>query len=264
MTNLNNSRISRRSMLRTSGALVAGSAVIAACGGSTETGIARIGETPTIATLPEVKLDDVVLLRTAMSVEQLIIDMLNDKNVKGIATNKDQALIAGYVEAHTSNLSALAASIQKKNGKASNEPNDKLKRAFGDTALELMGEGKKSTDVMPLTHALESLLAATYQYFVSLTADSALRAEMMSYGAQASRRAAVAAQQVSNGIKAFDFQYDKNGVQVVGSIPTFPSAFGALNAVQVALGPDVEDAPRAIVVMDTPSLNSMSYPSTQE
>jgi hypothetical protein len=70
----------------------------------------------------------------------------------------------------------------------------------------------------------------------------------------------VAAQLVSSGIKAFDMQYEQDGTtQLAGSIPTFAGAFGPLNAVQIQLGPDVKDAPRANVLMDTPSLNSIIY-----
>jgi hypothetical protein len=260
MTTENTSRISRRSMLRTSGALVAGTAVLAACAGSVDTGIARIGETPELDPLAEATVSDAALLRTAMSVEKMVATILSDDKVSGVADAAAKPIVAAYVAAHTARLTALSALVTANGGQPYNEPNEKLMVAYGNNVLNLMGEGKKASDVMPLTHALESLVAATYQYFVALTNNSALRAEMMRLGAQSSRRAAVAAQLVSSGIKAFDMQYEEDGTtQLAGSVPTFSGAFGALNAVQITLGPDIKDAPRANVLMDTPSLNSIIY-----
>ena len=259
MTTENTSRISRRSMLRTSGALVAGGAVLAACGGSTSTGIARIGETPEIDKLADATVSDAALLRTAMSVEKMVANMLSDQRVTGVADATAQPIISAFAAAHSANLSALSALVTANGGQPYNEPNAKLMVAYGENALTLMGEGKEATDVLPLTHALESLVAATYQYFVALTTNSSLRAEMMRLGAKSSRRAAVAAQLIDSGIKAFDFQYAEDGTQLPDTVPTFPAAFGALNAVQVTLGPDIKDAPRANVLMDTPSLNSIIY-----
>ena len=259
MTTENTSRISRRSMLRTSGALVAGGAVLAACGGSVDTGIARIGETPEIDALADATVSDAALLRTAMSVEKMVANMLTDTRVAGVADATAQPVIAAFAAAHTANLSALSSLVTANGGQPYNEPNEKLMVAYGENALKLMGEGKKASDVLPLAHALESLVAATYQYFVALTTNAPLRAEMMRLGAKSSRRAAVTAQLIDSGIKAFGYQYAEDGTQLPDSVPTFPSAFGALNAVQVTLGPDIKDAPRANVLMDTPSLNSIIY-----
>jgi hypothetical protein len=259
MTTENTSHISRRNMLRTSGALVAGGAVLAACG-TTSHGVARIGSTPTIPKLEDAVVSDPALLRTAMSVEKMVANILSDSRVAGIADKVAAPVVAGYVAAHTAHLATLSTLVTANGGQPYNEPNEKLMVAYGNTALTLMGDGKKATDVLPLTFALESLVAATYQYFVSLTTNGALRAEMMRLGATASRRAAVAAQLISSGIKAFNVQYEADGVtQLADSVATFPAAFGALNAVQVTLGPDVKDAPRANILMDTPSLNSIIY-----
>jgi hypothetical protein len=92
-----------------------------------------------------------------------------------------------------------------------------------------------------------------------MTTEPALRGEMMRMGAKSSRRAAVAAQLFNSGIKTLSDQLNEDGTVVAGTIATFPSAFGPLNAVQVSLGPEIPEAPRANVLMDTPSLNSIIY-----
>lgn len=247
-------------MLRTSGALVAGGAVLAACGTTSTHGVPRIGATPTIPKLEDAVVSDAALLRTAMSVEKMVANILSDSRVAGIADKVAAPIVAGYVAAHTAHLASLSTLVTANGGQPYNEPNEQLMVAYGNTVLTLMSDGKKATDVLPLTFALESLVAATYQYFVSLTTNGALRTEMMRLGATSSRRAAVAAQLISSGFKAFNVQYESDGVtQLADSVATFPNAFGALNAVQVTLGPDVKDAPRANVLMDTPSLNSIIY-----
>jgi hypothetical protein len=259
MTTENTSRISRRSMLRTSGVLVASGAVLAACGGESHSGIARIGQTPEIDPLVEAKVSDAALLRTAMSVEKMVADILTNQSVAGVADAKAKPIISAFAASHTANLAALSTLVTANGGQPYNEANEKLMVAYGDNVLKLMGEGKKASDVLPLAHALESLVAATYQYFVALTANAPLRAEMMRLGAKSSRRAAIAAQVFDSGMKSFDVQKAEDGTQLPDTIATFPGAFGALNAVQVTLGPDVKDAPRANVLMDTPSLNSIIY-----
>ncbi|MFY8237723.1 MAG: hypothetical protein ACOVK5_00690, partial [Ilumatobacteraceae bacterium] len=126
----------------------------------------------------------------------------------------------------------------------------------GQTALDLVKEGKVAADALALAHALETLVAGTYQYFVSLTAEPALRAAMMSLGVKSSRRAAVAAQLIRGGTAAFAPSTDEAGAVLLS---TMPSAFGLLSAVQVALGPVNETGSRNTVLMDTPSLNSLIY-----
>jgi hypothetical protein len=93
---------------------------------------------------------------------------------------------------------------------------------------------------------------------MSLTVEPALRADMMRLGAQSSRRAAVAAQLINSGTKAFGPGTDDQGNPTVA---TLPNAFGTLSSVQIAVGPPNEVGARTTVLMDTPSLNSLLYVS---
>lgn len=244
-------------MLRTSGALVAGGAVLAACG--TTPTVTRIGETPTIPKLTEATVSDAALLRTAMSVEKMVANMLSDSRLTGLADKTSAPIIAAFAAAHNAHLTALAPMVTAHGGQPYNEPNEKLMVAYGEPALALIAEGKKAVDVLALTLALETLVAGTYQYFVALATEPALRAEMMRFGAKSSRRAAVASQLIDGGIKAFGQQFDDQGILIPGTIATFPAAFGSLSSVQVSLGAENEVGTRATILMDTPSLNSIIY-----
>lgn len=258
MTNSTPNNINRRTMLRSTGIIAASGAVLAACGSSSASKtIARVGETPEITKLGEATVTDVVLLRTAMSVETMAKTILTDTAVTSLVAKSSAGIVSGFANAHTSHLANLRSLISARGGEAYEEPNEKLMASYGTQALELVAEGKSADDVSSLMLATETLVASMYQYFVSLTAEPALRASMIRMGAQASRAAAVAAQLINPGIGAFAPGVDKDGVATVA---TLPSAFGALSAVQVQLGPvNPETGSRATVSMDTPSLNSFIY-----
>ena len=258
MTNSTPHNINRRTMLRSTGILAASGAVLAACGSSSASKtIARVGETPAITKLGEAVVTDVVLLRTAMSVETMAHTILTDAAVTSLAKKASAQLVAGFAAAHTAHLANLRSLISSRGGEAYEEPNEKLMASYGTQALGLVADGKNADDVLSLMLAMETLVASMYQYFVSLTSEPALRASMIRMGAQASRAAAVTAQLINPGIGAFAPGVDKDGVATVA---TLPSAFGALSAVQVQLGPvNPETGSRTTVLMDTPSLNSFIY-----
>lgn len=242
-------------MLRSSGALAATSAVLSACS-STKPSVARIGESPTTVKLEDLAVTDAVLLRTAMSMETMAAAMLSDSAVTALASKDTAPVIAAFAEGHTSHLENLQVLISARSGETYSETNAKLMLAYGQTALDLVASGKLPEDTLALTLAVETLIAATYQYFVSLTIEPALRADMMRIGTQSSRRAAVIAQLINPGTGGFAPANDENGVALV---TTLPGAFGSLSAVQVQLGPVNDTGSRTTVLMDTPSLNSLIY-----
>ena len=251
------SKYSRRSVIGTGGFLTATAAFLAACGKSTHTGIARLGEAPVIEKLSDEPVTDAVLLRTAQSLETMIATMLSDSAITSAVDAKSAPLLAKFASAHTAQSSALASLVTTNGGQPYDGTNEKLMIAYGQAALDLVKESKDSTDAITLAMALETLSAATYQYFVSLTANKGLRAQMMQIAATSSRRAAAAAQVLNGGTAGIVPSLNENGE---ANVATLPSAFGLLSSVQVSLGPvDAASGTRAGVLMDTPSLNSFIY-----
>lgn len=252
-----NTQYSRRSLLGTGGLLTASAAFLAACAKTESAGIARLGEAPAIEKLSEAEVTDAVLLRTAQSLENMVASMLSDSAVTSAVDAKTAPLVAKFASAHKANASALSSLVSANGGEPYTGTNEKLMVAYGQAALDLVKESKDSTDAVTLAMALETLSAASYQYFVSLTANKSLRAEMMKLGATSSRRAAVAAQTLNSGTGAFAPSVNDAGEP---NVATLPSAFGLLSSVQVSLGPvNKESGVRASVLMDTPSLNSFIY-----
>lgn len=258
MSTEKNTPITRRNLLRSSGAVVATGVVLAACGGGTHNSVTRIGESPASEPLPNAEVTDVVLLRTAQSVEKMLADMMNDSRITSLVSGETAALVAAFAAAHQRHVAEIAALVTSRGGESVNERNEKLMTAYGENVLSLISEGANPDDVLAAALGLETLMAATYQYAVSLTVEPALRADMMRLGAQSSRRAAVVAQLINPGTSAFAPGVDENGNATVA---TLPSAFGPLSTVQIFVGPKNEAGTGTPVLMDTPSLNSLLYVS---
>lgn len=257
-------QFSRRSLLTTGGALVAGSAVLAACGG-TKNPVTRLGAAPEIEKLAEEHVTDVALLRTAMSFETMVSNIMLDSKVFAVADSTTAPIVEAFASAHKAHLSELALLITARGGEPFTGTNEKLMTAYGQSMIDLVAEGKNKSDIAYLAHALESLTTSTYQYFVTLANEAALRAQLIVMGASSARRAAVAAQLITPGTGAFATTLDETGSPAVDKdgnalVATLPSAFGPLSSVQVVLGPvNPETQTRQTVLCDTPSLNSFIY-----
>lgn len=253
-TSTEESRISRRSLLRGGGLAAVAGVVLAACADSGDTAIARLGTGAAPEALPDVEVTDVVLLRTAMSVEKLVQDALTSTT---LATGANASLMNAFGEAHESARAALRGLVTARNGEPVEEANAKLTANWGARALDLVANSDRAKeDGLALAHGLETLVASTYQGFVTQTSEPALRAEMMVLAAGASRRAATIAQQIAPGTKGFVPVVDEQGNV---SVAALPSAFGTQAAIQVTLGAPNEAGVRESVSMETPSLNSFVY-----
>lgn len=251
----NQNPISRRTILRSGGMVAATSAFLAACGGANKT-VTRIGSAETAEKLSTETVTDVSLLRTAQSVELLVAAILSDSRVTNLADKDSTPVVQAFTAAHRTAAASIAPLVTARGGQSVDAANDKLMVAFGEPALALIAEGKVADDVLTLALALETLTAATYQYFVQLTNEPALRAEMVRLGAPSSSRAAAVAQIINPGTGGFAPSLNDKGEP---NVATLPSAFGSLSSITVSLGAPNEVGTRPTVVMDTPSLNSILY-----
>lgn len=251
----NQNQISRRTILRSGGMAAAASAFLAACGGANKT-VTRIGAADTAAKLSEATVTDAALVRTAQSVELLVAEILSDSRITALADKDAAPVVTAFVAAHNAAAASLAPLATARGAESVDAPNAKLMVAFGEPALALVESGKVAGDVLSLALALETLAASTYQYFVQLTNEPALRAEFVRRGAPSSARAAAVAQMINPGTGGFAPSINDKGE---ANVATLPSAFGSLSSITVALGAPNEVGTRATVVMDTPSLNSILY-----
>lgn len=253
---MNNSRISRRSLIVNGSGLAAAGAVLAACS-TPDPGLARIGDAPTTTALPDVSVTDVVLLRTLQSVENLAVDALSDPGIAGKGDSKTKAALAAFVDGHKSNLSRLAGLVSARGGDSVTEANPKLSANYLDKAKELIaGSDEPETDVLSFVTALEAMIAGTYQAFVAWANEPALRSQMMSLALDPAQYSAAAAQMIRGGAKGIVPAKDDNGADLVATVP---SAFGPLSAFAATLGKPNEAGVKASLGLETPSLNSLEY-----
>lgn len=246
--------MSRRHLLRNAGLLTATGALLAACGEPGPSGIARLGEAPAIEGLADETVTDVVLLRTAMSVEKMVHGaMISDTLATGANEGPMKALAVG----HETALATLSTLVTARKGEPYNEANARLTANWLTKALDLVSTSDVAEEHgRALAHALQTILASTYQSFITQTTDGALRADMMRLGAAASRRATVVASLLAPGTKGFVPGVDETGAATYSQLP---HRFGTLASVQVTLGKADESGIRPVVTMETPSLNSFIW-----
>lgn len=255
------SPVSRRRFLLAGGATISFGALIAACGGSESTGIARIGLAPEATALPDAPVTNAALLRTATSLEFNAIFVYEAAIEAGYLSGDAATLAKRFLDDHKSHAEATASLTEQVGGQAYTEPNPRLQSLYVEPALGLVAAADDvAADTLALAYALETLAGATYQFYVPMLDDASLRAAAMGIGQQESRHAATLGavlnpeRLVSSHGLAIAAQYREEGDP--SPFYAVPSAFGSLAPVPVTLGP--ADA-RTTVDLETPSLNSMVY-----
>jgi rubrerythrin len=267
------SSLSRRRFFIAGGATISFGALLAACGGTTDTGIARIGNSPTKTELVDAPVTDIALLRTATSLEHNAIFVYEAVAAAGLLSGDAATLAARFLRDHQAHAEATASLTEKLGGKAFNEPNPRLQSIYIEPALRLITGDDASgipvtedpvADVLALAYALETIAGSTYQVYVPMLADASLRSAAIGIGEQEARHAAVIGSLVnpSRLVSTFglsiaaEYQEDTD---VPAAAYAVPSAFGTKAPVQVVLGAPNESGIRTSLNLETPSLNSMVY-----
>jgi hypothetical protein len=266
--------VSRRRFLLAGGATVSFGALLAACGGSSEsTAIARIGNAPTPNQLPEGKITDVALLRTATSLEYNAIFVYQAVANAGLLSGDAATLAGRFLRDHQAHAEATARLTEELGGQAFEQPNPRLQSIYVEPALALITGDESAgiaptedavADVLALAYALETLAGATYQAYVPLLNSKELRSAAMGIGEQEARHAAVIGslanpnRLVSSFGLSIPAEY-REDTDVPAAAYAVPSAFGTQSPIPVTLGATNESGGRTTVLLETPSLNSMVY-----
>ena len=264
--------LSRRRFFVAGGATVSFAALVAACGGSESTGIARLGDAPTPNKLVEAEVTDITLLRTATSLEHNAIFVYEAVASAGLLTGDAAEIAKRFLDDHRAHAEATASLTTDLGGKAYTQPNPRLQSVYiepalklivGDEATGILPTDDPAADVLALAYALETIAGSTYQAYVPLLADKSLRAAAMGIGDQEARHAALLgvvlnpARLVSSMGLSIAAEYQEEGETQTAYAS--PSAFGTQAPVPVTLGAANESGIRTNVNLETPSLNSMVY-----
>lgn len=267
--------MSRRGLLQTGALTVSLGALIAACGSESEEGApGRVGYAPEPTDLPTATVDNVVLLRTATSLEYSALDVYQRSLDMDALDAEATALIERFVEDHTRHAAAMAELTTQAGGEpyecanawmAERVIDPMFEHIEGDEEADIPPSDDPARDLLQLSYAFESMLGASYQQFVEQLTDPALRQEVIIYGAEEVRHAAAVAIFRDGAPEAyinptvFGGEIDLNDTDGVIPLYAVTGAFGSLAPIELTLGPKNDTGTRFATSLQTPAANSFVY-----
>jgi hypothetical protein len=267
-------QVGRRRFLQVGGLGMASAAVLAACAGSDGGGLARIGVAPTTTALPDPQVNDVVLLRTASSMERSIASVYD--MIIGDSTYLDSSLddlATRFRDDHQAHAELFEELTTDAGGEAWTCTNPRIDDfvigpvfelidgAPGtEDSLEIPPSDDAKRDVVAFIHALEAMAGATYQSFVTMLSTGALRKESIMAATHEVRHAALLALEITGRPGGYQPPADEGGdPPEFPAVYAIPSAYGSLAAQQIVIGAANETGTRTTFAVDTPSLNTFVY-----
>ncbi|CAN5589694.1 hypothetical protein BH23ACT3_BH23ACT3_01580 [soil metagenome] len=259
--------IDRRRLLRNSGLVVSLGALAAACGegrgGPEEPG--RVGIAPAREPLPTGEVDDVILLRTAQSIEYTAIELY------AVAVGLDAldaatvAVTDRFVQDHTEHAGRLGELITAAGGEEYRCPNNwYMERAVAPVLDAVEGTDDLVRDLLNIAHAFETVAGAMYQAIVGSLTEPELRYESMLIGADEVRHAATLAMAITGTPEGY-VNPDLLGIEPepgadgIAMPYAIPSQFGQLGSTELVVGPRDEGGGRFSIILQTPAENSFVY-----
>lgn len=199
--------VGRRTFLRVGGIGVALAAVVAACDNPEQGELGRVGNVPPTTALPDAKVDDIVLLRTASSLEHSIVRAYNTMIGWGVIDEPFTGFIQRFVADHEAHAKLFEQLTADAGGKPWTTSNPRIDSAVLDPILARIHDGAAATptskligpsddvrrDALNVSHGLESLDGEACQAMVSELASLELRAATIAVGVASARRAALLA-----------------------------------------------------------------------
>lgn len=257
----------RRQLLRSGGLTLSLGAIIAACGedraGGTDPG--RVGNAPGVEPLPAALVDDIVLLRTAQSLEHIAIDTYASARGLDVLSAEQDTIAQRFVDDHTGHSVALGGFITEAGGEEFACANPWLSRRVLTPIHEALDESDDPLrDVLSTSHAIECLAAASYQALVGLFTEPDLRMKIMQIGADENRHAATLAMAITGTPDGY-VSPRLLGEAAPSEEPEFaityamPSTFGTVSAIELVVGSPDDEGRRLTINLQTPAANTFVY-----
>lgn len=260
------SQLSRRDLFRLGGIGLISTTWLTACSKNdltADTAIASIGTIPPSSSFPEVEVTDVVLLRTAASVEYNAIDMYTTAIDAGYFSDDFAAtaeIAKRFRDDHLAHAVAINSLVVTLGGSAYECANTRINSLAIKPAFDLITTTDNpdvALDSVTLAYAIETLSAQMYQGFVGSLAEPKLRGEAIHIGQNDVRHAVILAQVLNPGLSGVEPSAEPTtGISKVVAVP---SAFGGLAILRVSFGPPNAEGVKTSITMETPSLNSLAY-----
>lgn len=266
MNRIPNPSLSRRALLRNGSITISLGALAAACGGSARRppeSPGRLGLGDEAEPLSQEPVDDIILLRTAQSLEYTAIEVYAAAAATGGLSSAETALTGRFVDDHYRHAAAVGALITAQGGETFECANPFLMdRAVAPVLAALDGTDDLHRDLLNIAYAFETLAGASYQALVTMIEAHDTRIAAMVIGSEEQRHAAALAA-VSNPDTYFSPELsggqtgsDEYGISLRYSIP---SQFGRVDGIELTVGAVTEEGSRFSTNLQTPAANTLVF-----
>ena len=267
MNRFPNPSLGRRQLLRNGGLALSIGAIATACGsnraGGTNPG--RLGVAEKVEAPQQPEINDVVLLRTAQSLEYTALAVYDAAGATGALSAAETTLAGRFVADHTGHAALVGSLITDLGGTEFACANPfVMDRTVGPVLAALEGTDDLHRDLLNIAHGFEAWAAASYQALVTALADLSLRKEMMRIGGEENRHAAALASAInpdaifSPALFGEPVDKDADGFPVPYAIP---GVFGRLSGIELVVGARDAEGSRFSTQLQTPAQNSLVYES---
>jgi hypothetical protein len=185
---------SRRRILAVGGFSIGLAALVAACApDKPKPQVPQAGAAPSTTGLPEQNVDDVVLLRTASSLEHSINDAYGKVLALGVLPSATSTLVRRFADQHAAHATFFEKLTRDNGGQPFTSGNAAFQKNVIDPSLKAIADaGNDVNDLNWFVYGLETVATGTMQSFVPILRVPALRGEVMKVGGAEARTSAIA------------------------------------------------------------------------
>lgn len=267
------SGLSRRELLEAGGLAAVLGSVLAACGASAAEEPGRVGYAPAITAPPQATPNDAAYLRTATSMEYLMVDVYTMISDQGGLDEQASTLIERMVENHRAAADTTAELTTEAGGAPYECANSWyaqrvvppiFQAVTGDEDEDLAPSDEPADDLLRISCGFETMTSSMYQKLLELVAEPALRTELAALGATAARHAAAVAMQltgtpdgyISPVVLGGELTPDESGRAQLFAVP---ERFGSLASTELVVGAPNDAGTRPDFALETPAENAYVY-----
>jgi hypothetical protein len=185
---------SRRRILAVGGFSIGLAALVAACApDKPKPQVPQAGAAPSTTGLPEQNVNDVVLLRTASSLEHSINDAYGKVLSLGVLPAATATLVRRFADQHAAHATFFEDLTRDNGGQPFISGNEAFQKNVIDPSLKAIADaGNDVNDLNWFVYGLESVATGTMQSFVPILRVPALRSAVMTVGGAEARTSAIA------------------------------------------------------------------------
>ena len=259
-------RLNRRQAFKIGGLTVSFAAIVAACGDDRggDTAGGRVGYAPPVTQPPDYTVDDVVLLRTASSLEYTAIYVYEQALALDVLDADTTALVEELVGNHQEIADTMGELTEAAGGEAWECTNPWMMDRLIEPLLALIADSDDpARDLFNTAVGLEDLAASTHQGLsVSLTEADAKSATLTAAVLESRHSAALVVRvrgaegYISPAVVGEGIPTDDDGIPQRYAIT---DRFGSVAQAELTVGPPDENGVRESFLLQTPAENSFVY-----